>query len=420
MNKSQILYLKLQERYSKKINLNLKRINLALRKLNDIHKTINNPINIIGSDGKFFIVQSLKAFIEKNNQKVSTFTSPHLYDFRHRFWLKDHFISIKELKKNIKIIEKLKIKLTLFELTSLIYYLSAAKLKGISYSLVEAGLMFAGDSTRVWDKPKFQIITNINKQHLEWVNPKTLNEICNQKVGYLSNKTTIYVGRQKRETMKIIKKILSRNKSKKIFYGDDWSIRSLKNKKIYKDNKGTIIFNSPTIKGNAMLDNLGLSIKVARDLNISKNNIVKAIPEISYEGRMQWIKKGKLRKKLYDEESFLIDGCHSESSAKNLATYLKTLNKNIYGIWGMQKNKKPSLFIKQFKGIFKKIIVLKIPDEKNSCSPLELQNAAKKIGTKSEVAHSIEAGIKKISSNKNKVIVTFGSLYLTGKILSLN
>jgi len=34
---------------------------------------------------------------------VSTFTSPHLYDLRHRFWLKHKFISIKELKKNIKL-----------------------------------------------------------------------------------------------------------------------------------------------------------------------------------------------------------------------------------------------------------------------------------------------------------------------------
>jgi len=420
MNKSQILYQKLQERYSRKINLNLKRINLALKKLNNVHKKINNPINIIGSDGKFFIVQSLKAFIEKNNQKVSTFTSPHLYDFRHRFWLKDHFISIKELKKNIKIIEKLKVKLTLFELTSLIYYLSAAKLKGISYSLVEAGLMFAGDSTRVWNKPKFQIITNINKQHLEWVKPKTLKEICRQKVGHLSNKTTIYVGKQKKHTMKIIKNILNKNNSKKKFYGRDWIIKNSKNKKIYKDSKGTIILNSSSIKSDAMLDNLGLSIKVARDLNISKNNIIKAIPKINYEGRMQWIKKGKLRNKLFIQENFLIDGCHSESSAKNLSSYLKTLNKNIYGIWGMQKNKKPSLFIKQFKGVFKKIIVVKIPNEKNSCSLFELQNSAKINGIKSEVAHSIESGIKKISNKKNKVIVAFGSLYLAGKILSLN
>ena len=40
--------------------------------------------------------------------------------------------------------------------------------------------------------------------------PKTLEEICKQKVGYLSNNTTIYVGKQKAKTMKIIKRILKK------------------------------------------------------------------------------------------------------------------------------------------------------------------------------------------------------------------
>ena len=395
-------------------------INLALKKLNNIHLKINNPINIIGSDGKFFLVQSLKAFIEADSKKVSTFTSPHLYDFRHRFWLNDRYINLNEIKKNIKIINKLKVKLTLFELTSLIYYLSASKLKNSSYALVEAGLMFAGDSSRVWKSPKLQIITNINKQHLEWVKPKTIREICKQKVGFLSENTTIYVGKQKKKTMKIIKGILKKNPSKKNFYGKDWSVKKLGNKIFYKDNKGIIPINSTDIKNKAMLDNLGLSIKVARDLNISKKNILRAIPKINYEGRMQWIKKGKLIKKLHKKEELLVDGCHSETSGKNLALYLKTLKKDTYGIWGMQKNKQPSRFIKEFKGIFKKIIVIKIPNEPNSCDPINLKSIANRYKINCEVASSLNDGIKKISNKKEKVITAFGSLYLVGKILSLN
>ena len=50
---SKNLYLKLQKQYSRKINLNLKRVNLALERLGQIHKKIKNPINIIGSDGKY-------------------------------------------------------------------------------------------------------------------------------------------------------------------------------------------------------------------------------------------------------------------------------------------------------------------------------------------------------------------------------
>ena len=167
--------------------------------MDNVHEFIKNPINIVGSDGKYSTLKSLQHFIQENKEKVSTFESPHLYDVRHRIWLKDKFISIKELKKNIKTIERLKVKLTLFEVISLIFYISASKLKNVSYSLIEAGLLYAKDSTRVWDKPRCQIITNINNQHLEWVKPKTLREICQQKVGHLSKKTTIYVGKQEQK-----------------------------------------------------------------------------------------------------------------------------------------------------------------------------------------------------------------------------
>ena len=80
------LYLKLQKQYSRKINLNVKRLNLALEKLGQIQKKIKNPINIIGSDGKYSTLRSLQFIIEQNNQQITTFTSPHLYDVRHRFW----------------------------------------------------------------------------------------------------------------------------------------------------------------------------------------------------------------------------------------------------------------------------------------------------------------------------------------------
>ena len=418
--KFQLLYKKLQKQYSRKINLDLKRINLALNKLNNIHKVIKNPINFVGSDGKFSTLKSLQYFIQENKERVSAFTSPHLYNVQHRFWLKDKFISIKELKKNIKIIKKLKVRLTLFELLTIIYYISASKLKNVSYALVEAGLLFAKDSTRVWDQPRCQIITNINNQHSEWVKPKTLKAICQQKVGYLSNKTTIYVGKQEPKTMRIIKEILKKNPSKKIYYGSGWTLKKISNsKRVYADKRGKIILKNQNVLSDGLWSNVGLAIAVARFLKISNKNILKALPKLQFEGRLQYI-RGKLTKLLNPKEKLLVDGCHSEASAKNLASYLKSIDKDIYGIWGMQKHKHPELFIKQFKGIFKKIITVKIPDEPNSCKPQQLKQIANQFNINCDAAPNIESAIKQLSNKKPKVLACFGSLYLIGKILSLN
>ena len=152
---------------------------------------------------------------------------------------------------------------------------------------------------------------------------------------------------------------------------------------------------------------------------ISKKTILKVLPKLQFEGRLQYI-KGKLIKLLNPKEKLLIDGCHSEASAMNLASYLKSVNKDIYGIWGMQKHKHPEPFIKQLKGIFKKIIAVKIPDEPNSCKPHYLKNMANRIGIECDIAPSIKSAIKQLSNKKPKVIASFGSLYLIGKILSLN
>ena len=202
---SKKLYQKLQKQYSRRINLDLKRIKKVLEKLNNPEENLDNVINIIGSDGKNSVLTSLKYFLEANNQKVNTFTSPHLYDVRQRFWLGNRFISLKEIKKYKKIIERTRLKLTLFELLTCIYILSATKTDSESYNLVESGLLFKKDSTNLWSNPLAQVITNINYQHQEWVRPKTITEICKQKVGYLSENTNIYIGKQNSKTAKIIK-----------------------------------------------------------------------------------------------------------------------------------------------------------------------------------------------------------------------
>ena len=178
--------------------------------------------------------------------------------------------------------------------------------------------------------------------------------------------------------------------------------------------------NFKNILSDGIWNNVGLAIKIALDLNIPRKTILRTIPKIKFEGRLQYVRSGKLKKLLYPQEELLVDGCHSETSAKNLASYLKTLNKDIYGIWGMQSHKQPEFFIRHFKKIFKKIVVIKIPDEPNTCNAQELKKIANQQDIECYIASDIKSAIKKFSSKKEKVITCFGSLYLVGKILSLN
>ena len=238
-------------------------------------------------------------------------------------------------------------------------------------------------------------------------------------MGYLSNFTNIYIGKQTPYVLKKIKEILKKNKSK-IIYPNSWKLIKKKHQFYYQDKITKIKLNTKNVFSKGMLENVCLAIKIALDLNINKKIIQKTLPKLSFIGRFQYLHKGKIKDKLRKNESIMIDGAHATADSKNLAAYLKNIKIPKYGIWAMTKNKEPDLFIKQLKGVFKKVITMPIETEINSVSAKELCKIATKNKFKSEKSGSFAEALKKISSNEKKLIVCFGSLYNCGNILNKN
>ena len=405
--------------FNKKIKFGLKRIKLALSKLGHPERKLSNVIQVIGSDGKYSHLASLKFFIEANNQTVATHTSPSLQDISDRFWMGDRYLTHSEIRKTIKIIEKLKIPLTVFEVLTLVFIINAAK-RNNDFIIMEAGCGWRLDSNNVISFPLIQSVVNINKQHLKLLKARNLNDVIYEKVAFLNQFTTnIYIGKQKPKVLKRIKQLL-KNNSSRINYPSSWKLEKIGKNFFYKDKKNKIKLKTKYVHSTGLLKNLCHAIKIALDLKIDKKIIVKTLPKIRYVGRIDYLDKGKLTKKLYKNEKILLDGCHSETSAKNLANYLKTLKVPIYGIWSMTKNKDPDRFIKQFKLIFKKIITINIENESAALSNKILFKIAKQNHYKVEMANNFEEALRKISSKETKVCVAFGSLYSLGQILDKN
>ncbi len=420
-SKSEIFYNKLQRKFTRKIDLNLSRIKSFLKKENiDVNKIKGEIIQILGSDGKNATLSSLFSILLNNRKKVTTYTSPSIISPLDRIFIKNKFISLKNFKKKGNYLINSKTKLTLFEALTLIYVLTIKNLKDINYHIIEAGAGFSKDSTNLWSSPKIQAITNINKQHLDLFKVKTIKDICKIKVASLSQKTNIYVGKQDPKVLKIIKKILKTNPSKKIYYGKDFKISKDNKSYIFKDKKGKLRLKANQIHSEGLWEGVALAVKIARDLNIKNKIIVKALPKIHMHGRIEYIYKGKLRKYLHKSETLIIDGAHSMKSALNLKKHLLKIKQPIYGIFGIQNNRFPSLFIKQFKGMFRKIITVKIPSSPNSVSAEKLKNICKKNNFYSDSSSNILEAIKKISSKEKKTIIIFGSLYLASSYLKKN
>ena len=404
--------------FNKTINFNLKRIKSVLKKLNHPERKLNNVINFLGSSGKFSTLFSVKSFIEANNQSVTAYTSPSLKDIKERFWIGNRYLTHQEIGHSIKKIEKLKIPLTIFEVLTVIYIMNACK-QNVDFHLVEAGALFAKDSTNVFNFPLAQVVVNINKQHLNFLKKKTLDEVILQKVGFLSNFTNIYIGKQSRSVLKKIKNILKKNKSN-INYANSWKLIKKNNYYYFQDKKCRIKLNTNAIHSKGLLENLCHAIKIALDLKINKKIIEKTVPKISFEGRFHYLNKGKIKTMLKKNEKIMLDGAHAETDAKNLANYLKSIKLSKYGIWAMMKNKEPDLFIKQLKGSFKKIVTIPIENEQSSMKSIELYKIALKNKFNVKYKNTFEEALKSISSDEKKIIVCFGSLYNVGNILKKN
>ena len=384
------------------INFDLTRIKMVLFKLGNPEKKLRNVINVIGSDGKYSLLTSLKYFLEANNYRVSSYTSPSLRTIRERFWMGNNFLSYKNISKTLKLIEKQNIKLTVFEVLTVIFIINAAE-ENNDYNLIEAGALFAKDSTNIFSFPLMQVIVNINKQHLNFVK-KTIDEIIKQKVAYLSNFSRIYIGKQSSKNLKTIKYYLRGNTSE-INYPNKWNVRIKSKRLIYSDKINKINLDKSNINTFGLKNNLALAIKIALDLGISKEIIIKTIPKIKLQARAEYITQGKLIKKIHKNEKILIDGCHSFVSGKNLANFLRGINVKKIGIWSMSKNKNPEEFIKNFKNIFDKLFIIPLIDGSNIATS-ELYYAAKKYNFKAKVVKNINSAIEE-SSNKEKNYMCF-------------
>ena len=263
--------------FNKSVNFGLKRIKLALALLGHPEKKLKNVISVVGESGKFTTLFSLKSFIEASNQNVTTHISPSLRDIRERFYMGEKYLSHKEIKKTIKQIEKLNIPLTIFECLTLVYIINASKIN-VDYNIQETGALWRLDSNNIHDFPKLQICTNINKQHLNFLKRKTLDEVIKEDVRFLSDFTNIYIGKQSPNVLRKIKTHLKNNKSK--FSKKNIGISSKKAQKVLKDINGVSVLETifKRLSNCKMLDNIIVATTTNNSDDIiadvcSKNNI---------------------------------------------------------------------------------------------------------------------------------------------------
>ena len=421
--------MKLQTILKRLQKLHPKEIDLSLNRIQNLCKKLGNPqdhlkcISIVGTNGKYSTIQAIRAILKEANINCNIYTSPHIQKINERFVYNDKEISDENLVKLLVEVEEINAgePITYFEILTAAYFYHAKNFSN-NINLIESGLFYRFDATNIVKENLASVVTTIGLDHLDWLpeSERTVEKIVFEKTSSLLNSNIIVAKQSSKETLDIIKKTISANKSDKTIFNEEFSYSINENGFIYYEDKlGGLILPKPNLPGDFQVDNVATAIATLRklDLKIEDEHIKTGITKIKSIGRFQEIKNGKL-KDLCKKNKIFVDGSHNPLGAKVLNEYLESLNCDKHIILGMMANKDHNEYMSYFKNV-SSLTTIDIPNQPNAIKGKALKEKLNEFPN-TQFKESIQDAIKAISSSENDIILITGSLYLAGEVLNLN
>ncbi len=423
--------MKLQEMLSRLQKLHPKEIDLSLDRIKKLCDKLGNPqdnlnyISVIGTNGKYSTIQTIRAILTEANINCNIYTSPHIQKINERYVYNNKEIGDEDLSKILSEVEEVNNNepITYFEILTAAYFYGAKKYSK-NINIIEAGLFHRFDATNIIKSNLASVITSIGIDHTDWLpnEDQTIDRIIFEKTSSLLNSKIIVSKQSTSEVLNKIQKSLSNNSSEKIMFNNDYNYSLNENGFIYYEDKyGGLKLPMPNLNGEFQISNVATAIATLRNIKniqISENDIKNGITKIKSIARLQEIKKGKL-KDLVKLNKIYVDGSHNPLGADVLSKYLNTLDCNKHVILGMMKNKKHTEYVNYFIGNISSITTIDIPNQTNAIKGIDLKEKLKGFNKISNQP-SIQEAIKSIDIKENDIIIITGSLYLAGEVLNQN
>ena len=423
--------MKLQEMLSQLQKLHPKEIDLSLDRIKKLCDKLGNPqdnlnyISVIGTNGKYSTIQTIRAILTEANINCNIYTSPHIQKINERYVYNNKEIGDEDLSKILSEVEEVNNNkpITYFEILTAAYFYGAKKYSK-NINIIEAGLFHRFDATNIIKSNLASVSTSIGIDHTDWLpnEDRAIDRIIFEKTSSLLNSKIIVSKQSTSEVLNKIQKSLSNNSSEKIMFNNDYNYSLNENGFIYYEDKyGGLKLPMPNLNGEFQISNVATAIATLRNIKniqISENDIKNGITKIKSIARLQEIKKGKL-KDLVKLNKIYVDGSHNPLGADVLSKYLNTLDCNKHVILGMMKNKKHTEYVNYFIGNISSITTIDIPNQTNAIKGIDLKKKLKGFNKISNQP-SIQKAIKSIDIKENDIIIITGSLYLAGEVLNQN
>ncbi len=185
---------------------------------NLIKDKINHPkrVQLIGTNGKGSTGRTIAHLAYRSGVRVGHFSSPHILDFKERFWYCGKNASLESLelahKKLFKLLGKeIANSLSYFEYQTLLAFIL---FENFDLQVIEAGLGGEYDATSVANY-ELTVVTPIGFDHSDFLG-NSLEEIATTKLKVIAKKALI--AKQELEVYNIAKKIAEEKNSRLYFY----------------------------------------------------------------------------------------------------------------------------------------------------------------------------------------------------------
>lgn len=326
VNKLQWILNQLYERRSPtNIVLTLDRIKNFVRNWVILIKIESSSIVTLCTNGKFSTIQYLKSILHEQGYSTNVYTSPETVKVNDRFEFNGQFISDDDFIKYLAEVEKhSEGDETFFEILTAMFFLASVDLPADFY-LLEAGLGFAGDTTRlVGENPLATIVVSLSLDHKNFLGD--LEGIVKNKIEPISKKTKIVISKQSPEALKLMDAYLKKNPSPQYYFSEQFTANFQNDSIIYSDENSLYDLKTKFFP-DFQLYNLATSIQTAKLISSKKldtETLNQAISKAKIPGRFQIIGKDHKLAQYFNEETLtILSAAHNLGGAQELRRSLE-------------------------------------------------------------------------------------------------
>ena len=413
---------RLRARHPQRIDLSLERMRVLCAALGDPQDRLPPVVHVAGTNGKGSTVALLRAIAEAAGLRVHTYTSPHLVRFNERIRLAGQLIGDDALNAVLDRVEAAIDRggreATVFESTTAAAFVAMSETPA-DLAIVEVGLGGLLDATNVIERPLLSVITPVDLDHAEFLGTD-LGGVAGEKAGILKAGARGLIARQAEPAMAVIEAAARAVQAPLTVMGVDFDAWAERGGLSFQDQERFLDLPAPALTGPHQIDNAGLAIAVALELDLPEAAIAEGLRSVRWPARMQRLTAGPYGEaaRAADAELWL-DGGHNPHAAAALAAALAERQarapRPLALIVGILANKDAGGF---FEALSRSdAAVFTVPFDGAAAEPEALAAVARGHGLGATACTSVQEALSRALRLGAGRVMICGSLYMAGEVL---